>query len=126
MRIEVAATALGRRFVSKYPHVRPGHHVLITVTELPRPAGSAEITQHVERTPERPGVELATLVELVGTCGGHLWLEAQPAGNLVVKIYLPRRAAADLGDPEMPAVRASRAGRLTRWFRGTPSMRLRA
>ena len=126
MRIDVAATALGRRFVSRYPHVRPGHHVLITVTELPRPSEPRGLALSEERPVERSGVDLGALVELVGSCGGHLWLEAQPAGNMVVKIYLPRRAAADLGDPETPAARASRTGRLSRWFRGTPAVRLRA
>ncbi len=32
---------------------------------------------------DKAGVDLGALVELIGTCGGHLWMEAQPAGNIV-------------------------------------------
>jgi hypothetical protein len=127
MRIEVAATALGRRFVSRYPNVRPGHHVLITVTELPRMGEMRDSAATADRSPDRPGVDLGALAELMGTCGGHLWLEAQPAGNLVVKIYLPRRAAAvDVIEPSVSADRSERSGRLARWFRAAPATRLRA
>ena len=35
VRIDLATTAVGRRFVARYSNVRPGDHVLITVTELP-------------------------------------------------------------------------------------------
>jgi PAS domain S-box-containing protein len=109
MRIDLATTAVGRRFVARHPNVRPGDHVLITVTELPQAGESMD----VERGPQpfdNVGVDLGALVELIGTCGGHLWMEAQPAGNMVVKIHLPKRAtAAD--------ARAERGGRLARWFR---------
>jgi hypothetical protein len=124
MRIDLAATALGRRFVSRHPHVRPGHHVLITVTELPQPGELRDTVPGESRSLDRPGLELGGLVDLVGTCGGHLWLEAQPAGNLVVKIHLPRRGVVDTADPGDPAP-SERRGRLARWFRAAP-VRLRA
>ncbi|HET7696354.1 MAG TPA: hypothetical protein VFK57_11640 [Vicinamibacterales bacterium] len=126
MRIDVEATALGRRFVSRYPHVRPGHHVLITVTELPGIGGPRGFTAGEAVPLDRPGVELTALVDLVGTCGGHLWLEAQPAGNLVVKIHLPRRASAAGPERRAQNARSDRGGRLSRWFRAAPALRLRA
>ena len=122
MRIDLGTIALGRRFVDRYPNVRPGHHVLITVTEVPgddfRGAGG-----RAPAPADKPGVDLGTLVELLGTCGGHLWMEAQPAGNMVLKMYLPRRSG-DAADAKTP--RAERGGRLARWFRGTPASGARA
>ena len=126
MRIDLAITALGRRFVSRYPNVRPGHHVLITITELPRAGKPRETIDRDIRDSDRPGVELTTLVDLVASCGGHLWLEAQRAGNLVMKIYLPRRAAVEGADSGSPGGRAPRGGRLARWFRGAPPVKIRA
>lgn len=118
MRIDLATTAVGRRFVARHPHVRPGDHVLITVTELPH-AGAAVAVDLNAQWRDQAGVDLGALVELIGTCGGHLWMEAQPAGNIVIKIHLPKRAAAE-------GTRADRGGRLTRWFRSTPPAALRA
>lgn len=106
VRIDLANTAVGRRFAERYSSVRPGDHVLITVTEMSMPRVDDEGDRNLPAS-NGPGVDLGVLVELIASCGGHLWLEAQPAGNMVVKIHLPKPAAA----PE------SRAGRLTRWFR---------
>jgi hypothetical protein len=68
------------------------------------------------RAADTTGMELGVLMELISSCGGHLWLEAQPAGNMVVKIHLPK-----------PAVRADRGGRrLTRWLRAASSANILA
>ena len=117
VRIDLATTAVGRRFVARYPNVRPGDHVLITVTELPggpAPRGDAEPASTAS---ERPGVDLGALVELVGTCGGHLWMEAQPAGNMMLKIHLPKRTALESASTQPSGGRSERGGRLARWFR---------
>jgi hypothetical protein len=29
----------------------------------------------------------------VRECGGHLWMEAKPAGDMVIRIHLPLQAA---------------------------------
>jgi PAS domain-containing protein len=118
MRIDLATTAVGRRFVARHPHVRPGDHVLITVTELPHSGGVA-IADPNAQCRDQAGVDLAALVELIGTCGGHLWMEAQPAGNIVVKIHLPKRAPAG-------HTRTDRGGRLARWFRSASPTAMRA
>jgi len=111
VRIDLATTAVGRRFVARYSNVRPGEHVLITVTELP--AESRVDGERSSRSADKPGVDLGVLVDLIASCGGHLWMEAQPAGNMVVKIHLPKPAAATATEP--------RAGRLSRWFRPAPA-----
>lgn len=126
VRIDLATTVVGRRFIARYPNIRPGPHVLITVTELP---GAGELHGGTERrsgSSYKPGVDLSALVDLIGTCGGHLWMEAQPAGNMIVKIHLPKPATADGTDPRGPGARADRRGRLARWFRTTSAAVVRS
>jgi hypothetical protein len=120
MRIDLATTAVGRRFVARYPNVRPGDHVLITVTELPG-ADVHDVPEPAPATSGTPGVDLGTLVDLVGTCGGHLWMEAQPAGTQMLKIHLPKAPAAETSDARGGEPRSDRRHRLTRWFRPTSS-----
>ena len=90
VRIDLATTAVGRRFVARYSNVRPGDHVLITVTELPAVGEFRGDSERSSRSSDKPGVDLGVLVGLIASCGGHLWLEAQPAGNMVAKIHLPK------------------------------------
>lgn len=71
---------------------------------------------------ETAGVDLGALMDLIGSCGGHLWMEAQPAGNMVVRIHLPRPAGAAAVDTTRPGVHAARGGRLIRWFRSASAM----
>jgi hypothetical protein len=109
VRIDLATTAVGRKFVARYSNVRPGDHVLITVTELPAAGEFRDDNQPASQSFDNPGVDLGVLLDLIGSCGGHLWLEAQPAGNMVVKIHLPKPPSVNAVD--------HRSGRLARWFR---------
>jgi signal transduction histidine kinase/coenzyme F420-reducing hydrogenase delta subunit len=118
VRIDLATTAVGRRFVARYSNVRPGDHVLITVTELPAVGEFRGDSERSSRSSDKPGIDLGVLVGLIASCGGHLWLEAQPAGNMVLKIHLPKPPAANATD--------NRGGRLSRWFRSTSPANVRA
>ena len=118
VRIDLATTAVGRRFVARYANVRPGDHVLITVTELPAAGEIRGDSERGSRSSDKPGVDLGVLVDLIASCGGHLWLEAQPAGNMVVKIHLPKPPAANATE--------NRGGRLSRWIRSTSTAKVRA
>jgi hypothetical protein len=118
VRIDLATTAVGRRFVARYSNVRPGDHVLITVTELPAVGEFRGDNERSSRSSDKPGVDLGVLVGLIASCGGHLWLEAQPAGNMMVKIHLPKPPVANATD--------NRGGRLSRWFRSTSAANVRA
>jgi PAS domain-containing protein len=109
VRIDLATTAVGRRFVARHSNVRPGDHVLITVTELPAIGGFRDDSRQRSRSIDNPGVDLGVLLDLIASCGGHLWLDVQPAGNMVVKIHLPKSPAANAIE--------NRGGRLSRWFR---------
>ena len=110
---EVAPVVVDRKFVAKYPNVRPGAHVLLTVNEVRgagRPGASA-----IASASNSPGVDLGALQALVSGCGGHLWMTVEPPGDMVLKIHLPRRVL-DRPDPRPPAkasVRARWIGRAT-------------
>jgi signal transduction histidine kinase len=56
----------------------------------------------------KPGVDLAAMQSLVGDCGGHLWILAEPSGNMELRIHLPRRVL----DDRAPANKAGRG----RWM----------
>jgi PAS domain S-box-containing protein len=122
--IEVASVVVDRTFVAKYPNVRPGAHVLLTVNEVRgavRPdvsttlrtqASAAEFTAPAT---DNPGVDLGALQALISDCGGHLWIMAEPPGNMVLKIHLPRRVL-DRSDPRAPAMRPRRSRWIQRAF----------
>jgi two-component system, cell cycle sensor histidine kinase and response regulator CckA len=106
VKIDLATIAIGRRFAAGHSNVRAGDHVLITVTELPSAGSRHTDVLSPARRPDTVGMELGVLVELISSCGGHLWLEAQPAGNMLLKIHLPRLA-----------IKENRGGRLSQWLR---------
>jgi PAS domain S-box-containing protein len=123
LKFELATVVVNQRFIAQYPSVRPGAHVLITVTEVRRFSRAAEgslqlgTTSDAGRvTSEKPGVDLEALQELIRECGGHLWMTVEPAGNMVVKIHLPLRGGDDEAGARTPDTR-SRLGRAAaRWF----------
>ncbi len=115
--IELSAVKVDRTFVEKYPNVRPGAHVLLTVTEKKGATGPDWSTTvrdqaagaKVNAPPtQKPGVDLGALQALVSDCGGHLWLMAEPSGNMELRIHLPRRVL----DDRAPAKKAGRG----RWM----------
>jgi PAS domain S-box-containing protein len=119
LKIEVDSVVVDREFVAKHPHVRPGEHVLLIVNEqrrVVRPnssdsasAGSSAVSSF---SGDSPGVDLGTLQALVTECGGHLWMRAEPPGDMELKIHLPRRVLDRLEAPA-PAMPTGRS----RWIR---------
>ena len=109
--IESTPAIVDREFAEKYRNVRPGAHVLFTVTEQKSPSASTPAAPGLTapRTHEGPGLDLGVLQSLVGDCGGHLWMAAEPTGDMVLKIHLPRRP---LDDPEAAKVRGRWISRL--------------
>jgi hypothetical protein len=66
---------------------------------------------------QRPGVDFATLQGLVSECGGHLWMNVQPAGEMVAKIRLPLFTAQEKKVSRVLATRGgSRERQTSRWF----------
>ncbi len=125
LKIDLAAVVVDRKFLAKYPNVRPGAHALITVTEekgakradwpIGHPNKSAD-TNAGRSASDNPGVDLGVLLGLVGDCGGHVWMAAEPNGNMVLKIHLPQRVSDGLTDPHAPATRSVRGRAMARWF----------
>jgi nitrogen-specific signal transduction histidine kinase len=126
VKIDLATTVVDRRFVARYPNVRPGAHVLITVTEVPGPERPGLPTDPQDEPapiessrPEsvKPGVDLGALLGLVGECGGHVWMAAEPRGNMTLKIHLPKRAGRDAVEAGAPVPRSDRGGEIARTSR---------
>ena len=124
LKVDLGTVMVDRQFVAKYPNVRPGAHALLTITEVKGAERSdwplrEETTEGAVKAPasDKPGVDLGALLALIGECGGHLWMAAEPSGNMVLKIHLPKRASDGTGNPPPP----NRAGRgvksVARWFR---------
>ena len=122
LKIDIDAVTLDREFVAKYPNVRPGAHVLLTVNEV-RSAARPEATVDTPSAgaasavgiAENPGVDLGALQTLVSNCGGHLWMRAEPPGVMVLKIHLPRRVV-ERAETRTPAIHAPRSRWLKRAF----------
>jgi PAS domain S-box-containing protein len=126
VKIDVATTVLSRDFTARYPNVRPGPHVLITIAEVSggrhrgRTDSDAEPSAALAAprpTSDTTGVDLGALLALLGDCGGHLWIAAERSGNMTLKVHLPRRMPHDAADPAAPATRAQRVRQLAGWFR---------
>jgi len=118
--IEVDSVVVDRQFVDKYPGVHSGAHVLLTVTEqrgearpaLPIPG--ADGAASAPAATSRPGVDLGALQMLVSDCGGHLWITAEPSGDMVLKMHLPRRVLdrSESPAPAKPSLRSRWVERL--------------
>jgi PAS domain S-box-containing protein len=112
VQIALAPAFCGSRVLAKHPNARPGEHVLITVTGVRRDA------ETVEHSLTRPNADLGALLQLVDTCGGHVWMSAERAGDMTIKIHLPRRTREKASAaPAMPQVVAQSGRSLRKWFR---------
>jgi hypothetical protein len=91
--------------------------VLLTVNEArasdsgPAMVQALSDTDAAEATSDDPGVDIGALQSLVSDCGGHLWLTAEPPGDMTLKIHLPRRVL-----DEAEAVPVEKTGGRPRWF----------
>jgi PAS domain S-box-containing protein len=125
VKIRLGTVTLDRQFVASHPKVRPGAHVLITIEEIQGPVWPplpVHLTigrpahHDAARVPaHRHGIDLGPLVALIGEVGGHLWMSAEPAGNMTLQLHLPKRTEENSQQPVAAA--AGRARQLTRWFR---------
>ena len=103
MVFDVASTTVDRPFVAKYPNVRQGPHVLLTMTHArggnglvpsrEAEASTAEGNESGTSVSGTPGIDLSALHGLVRHCGGHLWMDTDTTGEMKIQIHLPLRAA---------------------------------
>ena len=127
LKIDLASTVVDRAFLDKYPTVRPGPHVIATITEERRTtpaglpialAGSRRPTIPRRQSGDKPGVDLSALLQLLGECGGHLWVTAGPPGNMTLKIHLPMSCVRCCDQRPRDGSREPGGGRaLGRWSR---------
>ena len=125
VKIRLATVTVDHEFVVSHPKVRPGGHVLITIEEIKGPVWPPlpihlpiGRSAHHDVTPtpsDRPGIDLGPLAALIGEVGGHLWMSAEPAGNMTLRVHLPKRTEDESLQPV--AAVAGRARQFTRWFR---------
>lgn len=122
--VELATVELDRQFIDKYPNVRRGRHVLLTITEVRKARrldgplglrGEMVDPAAAEAASDKPGVDLGALQGLIRDSGGHLWMEVQPSGDMVVKIHLPLRVADDSTGQRSSAKRTGLGRAMGRW-----------
>jgi hypothetical protein len=65
---------------------------------------------------DKPGMYPGPLAALIGDLGGHLWMAAEPAGNMTVQIHLPKPAQAEM-EGAAAGSWSNRGRQLARWFR---------
>ena len=128
LKIELATVVVDSRFIAKYPNVRPGapraHHRHGGAEHRAADAAdqadarTAATAEAAGSSSDKPGVDLGALLGLISECGGHLWMAAEPPGNMVLKIHLPTRASTEPPDPRAQATLAGRGrNRWPAWFR---------
>jgi len=61
-------------------------------------------------------VDLGILQRLIGDCGGHLWIKAEPTGDMVLKMHLPQPMLDRQGEPPTGTARPDRTRSMARWF----------
>ena len=127
VKIDLATTVVDQRFLAKHPEVRPGAHVVITITEIQGPARPAlpihlpaDRDAHppaIAPSTDKPGMDLGTFVALISDLGGHLWMSAEPGGNLTLQIHIPKRISDDETETTAAGAKVSRGRQFARWFR---------
>jgi hypothetical protein len=120
LKFEFANVMVGRESVMKHPDLRPGPHVLVTVTAVRYAVWSdasrtlprlSHTTKAVESAPDRVGMDLGAIQGLIRGCGGRLWVAAEPPGDMVLQIHLPQSMAAAAS-----ALRTSMPRPMQRWL----------
>jgi hypothetical protein len=124
--INVDSVVVDRDFVAKYPNVRPGAHVLLTVNEVrssvrPELAATSRTRSASGWNCDEPRPGGARLGAFVNDCGGHLWMKAEPPGDMVLKIH-PRRVLDRRSHPhQSPTVHAGSSAPLALVTNPVPS-----
>jgi hypothetical protein len=66
---------------------------------------------------DHPGVDLSALQTLIRDCGGHLWMTAEPPGDMLLKIHLPQGKSDRAAEPRAAVSRVKSGRAMGRWFR---------
>ncbi len=109
--IETDETYLGAAYAERKPGVKPGHYVLLAVSDTG--VGMDQETQSRIFEPffttkgrdKGTGLGLSTVYGIVKRAGGNVWVYSEPRRGTTFKIYLPRIGSESSATPldEAPA-----------------------
>jgi PAS domain S-box-containing protein len=100
LRIEASSVALDEASAPALPGLRPGPHVLLTVSDTGHGMDGETLARIFEPffTTKEPGrgagMGLATVYGIVRQNNGAIWVASEPSGGTTFRIYLPRAEAA--------------------------------
>jgi signal transduction histidine kinase/ActR/RegA family two-component response regulator len=114
--IETVCVELDEAYSSQHTQVKPGPHVMLSVTDTGCGMDETTCAQIFEpffttkRTGKGTGLGLATVYGIVQQSGGSIWVESEPGKGTTFEVYFPRELSANETAGRAPPLTARVAG----------------
>jgi CheY-like chemotaxis protein len=114
--IETVCVELDEAYSSQHTQVKPGPHVMLSVTDTGCGMDETTCAQIFEpffttkRTGKGTGLGLATVYGIVQQRGGSIWVESEPGKGTTFEVYFPRELSANETAGRAPPLTARVAG----------------